>query len=113
MTDTLLIRLPGAQMLTTRILCMKCCDLHTEIPRHQESYIKPWMPFFIGFEESVWKRVGGGKHDEDIYVSVHVDDCLIACKSKDIMTAFKKEILTRFICADEGEVTEYLVGLSH
>ena len=33
MADTLSIRLPGAQMLTTRILCMKC----------------------IGFEESVWK----------------------------------------------------------
>jgi hypothetical protein len=34
----------------------------------------------IGFEESVWKRVGGGKNDEDIYVSAHVDDCLITCK---------------------------------
>ena len=62
----------------------------------------------IGFEESVWKRVGGGKYAEDIYVSAHVDDCLIACQSKDIMTAFKKEILTRFIGTDEGEVTEYL-----
>ena len=30
------------------------------------------------------------------------------CKSKDIMAAFKKEILTRFIGTDEGEVTEYL-----
>jgi hypothetical protein len=49
----------------------------------------------IGFEESVWKRAGGGKYAEDIYVSAHVDDCLIACKSKDIMAAFKKEILTR------------------
>jgi hypothetical protein len=37
-----------------------------------------------------------------------VDDCLIARKSKDIMAAFKKEILTRFIGTDEGEVTEYL-----
>jgi hypothetical protein len=36
---------PGDQMLTTRILCMKCCDLYTEIPRRQEPYIKPWMPF--------------------------------------------------------------------
>jgi hypothetical protein len=62
----------------------------------------------IGFEESVWKRVGGGKYAEDIYVSSHVDDCLIACKSKDIMAAFKKEILTRFVGTDEGEVTEYL-----
>jgi len=41
-------------------------------------------------------------------VSAHVDDCLIACKSKDIMSTFKKEILTRFIGTDEGEVTEYL-----
>ena len=62
----------------------------------------------IGFEESVWKRADGGKYAEDIYVSAHVDDCLIACKSKDTMTAFKKEILTRFIGTDEGEVTEYL-----
>jgi hypothetical protein len=37
-----------------------------------------------------------------------VDDCLIACKSKDIMAAFQKEILTRFIGTDEREVTEYL-----
>jgi hypothetical protein len=38
-----------------------------------------------------------------------VDDCLlIACKSKDIMAAFKKEILTRFVGTDEGQVTEYL-----
>jgi hypothetical protein len=35
---------PGAQMLTTRTLCMKCCDLHTEIPRRQEPYITKWMP---------------------------------------------------------------------
>ena len=62
----------------------------------------------IGFEESVWKRTEGGKYDEDIYVSVHVDDCLIDCKSKDIMVTFKKETLTRLVDTDEGEVTEYL-----
>jgi hypothetical protein len=49
----------------------------------------------IRFEESLWKRAGGGKYAEDIYVSAHVDDCLIACKPKDIMAAVKKEILTR------------------
>ena len=43
----------------------------------------------IGFEESVWKRAGGGKYSEDIYVSAHVDDWLIDCKPKDIMTVFK------------------------
>ena len=32
---------------------------------------------------------------------------LIVCKSTDIVD-FKKEILTRFIVTDEGEVTEYL-----
>jgi hypothetical protein len=47
----------------------------------------------IGLEESVWKRAGGGKYAEDIYVSAH--DCLIACKSKDIMAAFKKEVLMK------------------
>ena len=45
----------------------------------------------IGFEESVWKRAGGGKYAEDIYVSAHVDDCLIACKSKDIMTSSRRK----------------------
>jgi hypothetical protein len=43
-----------------------------------------------------------------VNVSDHVDDYLIECKSKDIMSSFKKEILTRFIGTDEGEVTEYL-----
>ncbi len=57
----------------------------------------------------MWKSVGGGKYVEVIYVSAHVDDCLIACKSKDMMVSFKKEILTRFIGTDEGEVTKYLV----
>ena len=50
----------------------------------------------IRSEESVWKRAGGGKYAQDIYVSAHVDDCLIACKSKYIMAAFTKELLTRF-----------------
>ena len=45
---------------------------------------------------------------EDINVSAHVDDCLIACKSKDIMSAFKKEILTRYEGTDEVEVIECL-----
>ena len=41
-------------------------------------------------------------------MSGHVDDCLIVCKSNDIMSTFKKEILTRVIGTDEGEVNEYL-----
>ena len=60
----------------------------------------------IRFEESVWERSGRGKYAEDIFVSAHV--CLVVCKSKDIMTGFKKEILTRFKGTDEGEVNEYL-----
>jgi hypothetical protein len=35
----------------------------------------------VGFEESVWLRPKGRKYGEDIYVSTHVDDCLICCKS--------------------------------
>ncbi len=58
----------------------------------------------VGFQESA----GGGKYAEDVYVSAHVDDCLIACKSEDIMAAFRKEILIRFVGTDAGEVTEYL-----
>jgi hypothetical protein len=73
-----------------------------------DSFFKSEGSDTIGFEESVWRRADGGKYDEDIYVSDHVDDCLIACKSKDIMTVFKKEILTRFVGTDEEEVTEYL-----
>ena len=41
-------------------------------------------------------------------VSTHVSICLIASKSKDIAVAFKKELLTRCVVTDEGEVTEYL-----
>jgi hypothetical protein len=62
----------------------------------------------VGFEESVWVRPKGGKYGEDIYVSTHVDDCLICCKSTATMSKFKQELLTRFQGTDEGEVKEYL-----
>ncbi len=62
----------------------------------------------IGFEESVWRRPAGGKYAEDIFISTHVDDCLIACKCADNMSTFKRELLTRFVGTDEGEVTQYL-----
>ena len=62
----------------------------------------------IGFEESVWVRPAGGKYAEDIYVSAHVDDCLLSCKSAEVMSRFKKDLLSRFVGTDEGEVTEYL-----
>jgi hypothetical protein len=51
-----------------------------------------------------WPR----KISEDIYVSAHVDDCLIACKSKDIIVGFKKETRTRCISIDRDEDTVYL-----
>jgi hypothetical protein len=62
----------------------------------------------IGLEESVWVRPAGGKYSEDIYVSAHVDDCLLSCKSLTVMAEFKTHMLDRFIGTDEGEVTEYL-----
>ena len=62
----------------------------------------------IGFEESVWVRPAGGKYSEDIYVSAHVDDCLLSCKSLTVMAKFKAHMLERFVGTDEGEVTEYL-----
>ena len=64
----------------------------------------------IGFEKSVCMRPAGRKYDEDVYVSAwaHVDDCLISCKSPLTMAKFKKDLLTRFVGTDEGEVTEYL-----
>jgi hypothetical protein len=49
----------------------------------------------VGFEESVWVRPKGGKYAEDIYVSTHVDDCLICCKSTATMSKFKQELLTK------------------
>ena len=62
----------------------------------------------VGFEESVWRRPAGGKYADDIFVSAHVDDCLIACKSAMVMASFKQDLLSRFVGTDEGEVTEYL-----
>jgi hypothetical protein len=47
----------------------------------------------IGFEESVWVRPAGGKYSEDIYVSAHVDDCLLSCKSPAVMSKFKRDLL--------------------
>jgi hypothetical protein len=35
-------------------------------------------------------------------VSAHVDDCLIDCKSATVMTAFKQDLLSRFVGTDEG-----------
>ena len=49
-------------------------------------------------------RPAVGKYSEDIYVSAHVDDCLLSCKSLTVMAQFKAHMLDRFI----GEVTEYL-----
>ena len=62
----------------------------------------------MGFEESVWVRPKGGKYGKDIYVSTHVDDCLICCKSTATMSKFKQELPTRFQGTDEGKVKEYL-----
>ena len=62
----------------------------------------------VGFEESVWMRPKGGKYQEDLYVSAHVDDCLICCKSPTVMAAFKRNLFKRFEGTDEGEVKQYL-----
>ena len=56
------------------------------------------------YNNNVWVRPKGGKYGEDIYVSTHVDDCLICCKSTTTMSKFKQELLTRFQGTDEGEV---------
>ena len=56
----------------------------------------------------MWVRPAGGKYTEDMYVSAHVDDCLLSCKSPDVMSKFKRDLLSRFVGTDEGEVTEYL-----
>jgi hypothetical protein len=61
----------------------------------------------VGFEESVWVRPRVENMGR-IYVSTHVDDCLISCKSTATMSKFKQEPLTRFQGTDEGEAKEYL-----
>ena len=73
-----------------------------------DAYFKSEWFDTIGFEESVWVRPAGGKYSEDIYVSAHIDDCLLSCKSLTVMAKFKALMLDRFIGTDEGEVTEYL-----
>ncbi len=61
----------------------------------------------VGFEESVWRRPTE-KYEKDIFVSAHVDDCLITCKSTTVMDSFNQDLLSRFVRTDEEEVTEYL-----
>ena len=51
----------------------------------------------IGFEESMLVRSAGSKYSEDIYVSAHVDDCLLSCKSLTVIEEFKAHMLERFI----------------
>ena len=43
----------------------------------------------------------GGKYSDDIYVSAHANDCLIACKSATVMAASKQDLLSRFVGTDE------------
>jgi hypothetical protein len=69
MTDTLSTHLPGAKKLRTKTvtLCMKCCDLYTIIPRRQESYTKPWMPFSsakVSIQSDVKNPCGRGLAEE-------------------------------------------------
>ena len=54
-----------------------------------EAYFKSQGVDTICFEESVWRRPAGGKYADDIYVSAHVGDFLIACKSTTVMAAKK------------------------
>jgi hypothetical protein len=42
------------------------------------------------------------------FTCLHVDDCLLSCKSLDVLSKFKRDLLSRFVGTDEGEVTEYL-----
>jgi hypothetical protein len=75
--------------------------------------VDPWeVPLTVVLRHceprSMLMRPKGGKYDEDIYVSTHVDDCLICCKSAATMGKFKLALLTRFQGTDEGEVKEYL-----
>ena len=55
----------------------------------------------------MWKRAGGGKYAEGIYVSVHVDDGLLLPVNQGHYGRFQEgNTLSRFIDTDEGEVTE-------
>jgi hypothetical protein len=57
----------------------------------------------VGFEESVWMRPKGREYLEDVYISAHVDNCLICCKSPTVMAAFKRNLFKHFQGTDESE----------
>ena len=65
----------------------------------------------IGFEESVCVRPAGGKYSEDIYVSAHVDDCLLSCKSLTVMAEFKAHMLERFVGPTSVPVTGFRIAM--
>ena len=64
-----------------------------------------------GFEESVWIRPAGGEYADDIRLTCHIDDTLIAIKSLEVMHQFVHDILLRFDGTYDGEVFQY-VGCS-
>ena len=126
MADTLSAHLPRAQTLKTWILCMKCCDIYgnSSSPRALHKTLDALnlihgasLKFSLLQERRFWHywigriRVEKGWRWKICWrhLSAHVDDCRIACKSKDSMVALKKEILTCFVGTDEWEITEYLL----
>lgn len=38
-----------------------------------------------------------GKYSEDIYVSAHIDECLLCFKSREVIDKFAADLLSRFI----------------
>ena len=62
----------------------------------------------VGLESAVRRRPADHIYTEDIWVSFHVDDSLICCKSLSVLTAFKKSLLCCFNGTDDGPVKQYL-----
>jgi hypothetical protein len=95
-TSSILFLEVPRQATRTSSRAPRSCGRSTVVQRHQELCTKPWTHILnlkgfdtIGSEESVWVRAAGGKYSEDIYVSAHVDNCLLSCKSLTVMAELK------------------------
>ena len=70
------------------------------IRHHHERHTKLWMLISeaeVLIQSGLKSLCGGDQRAENMlkinFVSAHVDDCLIACKSAAAVTMFKKELL--------------------
>jgi hypothetical protein len=95
--------LPGSPDANNQDVVYEVCRPLYGNPSSPRALHKPLDAYFlsegfehVGFEESVWVRPKGGKYGEDIYVSTHVDDCLVCCKSTATIANLSRNSLPGF-----------------